>query len=292
MLLQDLRYGLRTLWKSRGISLLAILCLALGVGLNATMFSVVDGVLLQGLPYHDPERIAVVYSTNVKAGFDNGGVSYEELKDLREASKSFEAIGGVQYRSLTIADSGHEPERHPGAAVSWQLFPLLGIQPIEGRAFNAADDVPGAEPVVMLSHSVWTLRYNSDRSVINTSVLINARPHTVIGVMPPRFEFPELQKLWVPLGADAPPGRNMRSLTVFARLRPGVSIDQANGDVTPIAARLEAAYPATNKEQGFRVATLREEFIPEDVSLVIWLMMGDPAAVRMTSPVLNASKYG
>ena len=270
----DLKFGLRTLWKSRGISLLAIACLALGVGLNATMFSVVDGVLIQGLPYHDPERIAVVYSTNLKAGYDDGGVSYEDIKDLREGAKSFETLGGVQFRSLTIADSGHEPERHPGAAVSWQLFPLLGIQPVAGRAFNATDDMKGAEPVVMLSHSVWTLRYNNDPSIINKSVLINARPHTIIGVMPPRFEFPELQKLWVPLAPDASPARNIRNVTLFARLRAGVSMQQAQGDVTPIAARLAQAYPATNKEQGFRVATLREEFIPEEVSLVIWLMMG------------------
>jgi putative ABC transport system permease protein len=278
-LASDIRFGLRTLWKNRGVTTLAVLCLGLGVGLTATMFSVVDGVLIQSLPYQNADRLVALYSTNLKAGVDDGGLSYEDVRDVREGARSFEAVGALQYRNMTIADSGHEPERYSGAAVSWQLFGMLGVHPVAGRAFAAGDDVPGAEPVVMLSHTVWRLRYNSDPGIVNRSVLINARPHTVIGVMPPNFEFPELQKLWVPLMPATPPRRDARVLNVYARLRPGVTLDQAQSELAPLAARLASAYPATNAEWGLRAVTLREDFIPGEVRLVILLMLGGASLV-------------
>jgi len=153
-LASDVRFGLRSLWKNRGVTVLAVLCLAIGVGLNATMFSVVDGVLIQGLPYKDPERIIFLTSMNQKAGRMRAGMSYADFRDVRDNAQVFESIGAVQFRSLTISDTGHEPERYSSAAVSWNLFDLLGTQPIAGRAFRASDDVPNAEPVVMLSHTV------------------------------------------------------------------------------------------------------------------------------------------
>ena len=270
----DFRFGLRTLWKNRGITTLAVLCLGLGVGLNATMFSVVDGILIQGLPYQDPERLLAVYSTHLKTGQDRDAVSYQDFRDIRDLSRSFEAVAVSQFRSLTLADGGQEPERHSGAAVSWQLFDMLGVHPVAGRAFGPGDDVPGAEPVVMLSHAVWMRRYNGDPSIIDRSVLINARPHTVIGVMPPHFEFPELQKLWVPFAPITAPPRDDRGLNGFARLGPGVSLEQAQGELSSLATRLASMYPATNAEWALRVVPLREEFIPRDVELVLWLMMG------------------
>ncbi|HEX6324108.1 MAG TPA: ABC transporter permease [Vicinamibacterales bacterium] len=275
----DFRFGLRTLWKNRGITTLAVLCLGLGVGLNATMFSVVDGVLIQGLPYQDPERLLAIYSTSLKTGQDRDAVSYEDFKDIRGLSRSFEAVAVSQFRSLTIADGAQEPERHSGAAISWNLFPMLGMHPVAGRAFGPGDDVPGAEPVVMLSHVIWMRRYNGDPSIIGRRVLINARPHTVIGVMPPHFEFPELQKLWVPFAPLTPPPRDDRGLNGFARLRPGVSVEQAQAELSPLAARLASAYPATNAEWGLRVVPLRDEFIPREVALVLWLMMGGATLV-------------
>jgi putative ABC transport system permease protein len=278
-LLSDLRFGLRSLWKNRGVTALAVICLGLGVGLNATMFSVVDGVLIQGLPYHQPERLTAIHSTNPKQGVTRGATSYEDFKDVRDGARGFEDIGAVRFRSLTIADAGHEPERYSGAAVSWNLFPMLGMHPAAGRAFGPDDDVPGAEPVVMLSHGVWMLRYQGDPSIVNRRVLIDARPHTVIGVMPDHFEFPQLQKLWVPLGPVAAAPRDARGLRLFGRLGPGVSLDQAQSDLSPLAARLAAMYPATNTDAGLRVVTLRDEFIPADVTLVLWLMLGGATLV-------------
>ena len=279
MLLQDLKYGLRSIWKSRGVSLLAILCLALGVGLNATMFSVVDGVLIQSLPYKDPDRILPLTADNQKAGHEDERLSHPDFRDIRDNVKAFQSVALMQFRSLTISDNTKEPERYSGAAVSWNMFELLGVQPIAGRAFRATDDVPNAEPVVMLSHTVWTLRYQQDPSIVNQRVLIDTKPYTVIGIMPPRFEFPELQKLWIPISLVANDNRGARGLPAYARLRDGVTMEQAQSELSALASQLASTYPATNKDWTFRAMTLREDSIPAEVSLVIWLMMGGATLV-------------
>jgi predicted permease len=279
-LLSDIRYSLRSLWKNRGITSLAVICLGIGVGLNATMFSVVDGVLIQSLPYAEPERIVVVGSTKIKAGITDAGVSYPDFADIRGSARSFETIGATGNRSLTISDGAGEPERFLGGAVSWNLHHMLGKQPILGRAFQPSDDIPGAEPVVMLGHTVWTNRYNSDPGVLNRRILINARPHTVIGVMPENFAFPERQQLWVPLAPiSASDLRSVRGLRLFARLKDDASVEQASSELNGIGARLAADHPATNLDWSFRAITLREDFIPDDVSLVILLMMGGATLV-------------
>ena len=279
-LLADLRYSLRAHWNNRSITILAIVCLSLGVGLNATMFSVVDGVLIQGLPYQAPERIGSVRSANVKAGVRRAGVSYPDYRDMREGLRGFAAVEVIHNRSLTISDGAGEPERFLGGAVSAGMFDMLGVQPILGRAFSAADDVPGAEPVVMLGHMVWTRRYAQDPGIVGRRILINARPHTVIGVMPEHFAFPEIQKLWVPMApiAAADP-RDGRGHEVFVRLADGVAFDQAQAELTSFAARLAAQYPGTNEDWTFAIWELRDDFIPDDVSLVILLMMGGATLV-------------
>lgn len=279
-LLSDIRYSLRSLWKGRAITSLAVICLGIGVGLNATMFSVVDGVLIQALPFEEPDRILIVWSSNVKAGEQQTGTSYPDFKDLRDAAQSFSAVGATSNRSLTISDGTGEPERFLGGAVSWNLHQMLGKQPILGRAFQASDDVPGAEPVVMLGHEVWTLRYKADPAIVDRRILINARPHTVIGVMPEKFAFPEIQKLWVPMASvSAADARSVRGLGIFGRLKDGVSIEQATSELRAIGDRQAAVYPATNQDWTFTSGTLREEFIPDDVRLVILLMMGGATLV-------------
>lgn len=279
-LLADLRYSIRSLWKNRSISILAIVCLSLGVGLNATMFSVVDGVLIQGLPFHDAGSLGRVWSANLKARTPRAGVSYEDFRDIRDTATSFAAVNLSQGRSLTIADGGGEPERFSGAAVSWQMFEMLGVHPILGRAFRADDDVPGAEPVVMLSHLVWTRRYAQDPGIVNRRVLINTKPHTIIGVMPEHFGFPTIQKLWVPIApllAASP--RDARGSSVYARLRPGVTFEQAQSELDNLASRLTSAYPVTNENWELRLRSLQDDAVPPDVSLVILLMMGGATLV-------------
>src|SRR5206468_246644 len=197
-LFQDLRYALRMLVQNPGFTALTIMCLALGIGVNSTMFSVVDTVEIRPLPFKDPERLVALFTTRLSTGADRGSVSYLDLQDWKERTHSFEAIVAVRGRSLTLSD-GDEPERFNGSTVSWDLFPSLGVQPILGRQFRAEEDRPGGSPVVMLSHGVWQRRYASDPSVVGRAINVNGTPSVVVGVMPPRFQFPQRAQLWIPL---------------------------------------------------------------------------------------------
>src|SRR4051812_8980128 len=227
-MLQDLRYAVRTLLASPGFTIVAALCLSLGIGVNGTIFSVVDGVLLQPYPYPEADRIVVVNSANPKQDITRASVSYPDFKDWRDGAASFASLAAFQGRSLTISDGTSEPERYAGAAVSSTLFGLLGTPPALGRDFGPDDDRSGAEPVVLLSDDVWRRRYSADPSTIGRSISVNGRPHTVIGVMPEGFRFPETQRLWVPLAPIAESSRrDVRNAQVFARLKPGVTPSQA-----------------------------------------------------------------
>jgi len=273
MLLQDIRYALRGLWHAKGFATVAILCLGLGIGLNTTIFSIVDGVLLAPYPYADPDRLIVLGERQVKND-NESGLSWLDMRDWNEATTSFTSIAAVQNRSLTISDGSGEPERYSGAGVSWDLFPLLGIAPIQGHGFTAADDRPGAAGVVILGYDLWTHRYQANPSIVGRTILVNAVPSVVAGVMPQGFEFPETQQLWIPLGPlDANDARDVRGLFAFGRLKPRVTTEQATQDLAGIASRLAATYPSTNKDWTVRVRTLREAFLPPDVPLVISLMM-------------------
>ena len=247
MLLSDIRYALRSLWHAKGFAIVAILCLGFGIGVNTTIFSVMDGVLLKPYPFTDPDALRVIRSYNPK---DDGtaGLSFLDMRDLKEANTAFTTIAASSGRSLTIADSGREPERYVGAGISWDLFPMLGEAPFLGHGFSADDDRLGAPGVVILGYELWMNRYQGDRSVLGRSVLVNAKPSVVIGVMSPKFQFPTNQELWVPLaplaGQDA---RGARGLFAFGRLKPGVSAAQAQQELSGIAARLEKDNPSTNE---------------------------------------------
>lgn len=275
MLLQDVRYALRTLSKNRAFTAVAVTCLSLGIGVNATIFSVVDGVILHPYPYPESDRLIVLNSTNRPQRVNRAGISYADFKDLRDTATTLTSTAAFSTRSLTIADGTGDPERFLGSTVSWQLFHILGTQPAIGRDFAPEDDRPGAAPVVMLSDDVWRTRYHSDPHVVDRAITINGRPHTIIGVMPPRFAFPENQRLWVPL---APYGeataRDERNLQIFARMKPDVTIEQARSELTTIASRLEATYPAQNKDWGFVARPVREWMLPQSVKLILLTMMG------------------
>jgi putative ABC transport system permease protein len=274
MLFQDIRFGLRTALKNKGVTALAVVCLAIGIGLNTMMFSVTDGVLIEPLPYRQPDRLLALNLTNKTQGSWRSNFSLPDVQDWRERTRSFSAIGTLQYRNFTVSDGG-DADRYLGAAVSHELFSLLGILPQLGRDFRPDDDRQGAEPVVLLSDDLWKRRYNGDRSIVGRAILVNSRPHTVIGVMPPRFRFPENQYLWLPLAefVYAPKPRDQRGLETFARLKDGVTLDQARADADAVTASLAEAFPDTNKGWGARLRTMREWAIPNDVSLIIWTMM-------------------
>jgi putative ABC transport system permease protein len=274
MLFQDIRYGLRTAWSQKTVTAVAVTCLAVGIGLNTMIFSLVDGVLIRPLPYRDPDTLVVLNTTQKQTGLDFGGLSWLDLQDWKERARSFSALGGVQFRSFTVSDGG-DADRYAGAAVSHELFPMLGKSAQLGRVFAPEDDRQGAEPVVLISDDLWRRRYDADPAVIGRAIQVNSRPHTVIGVMPPQFRFPENQYLWLPLAPFAvSQQRGARGLDVFARLQTGVTLEQARQEADAIAANLAAAFPATNQGWGMRIRTLDDWALPDDVTLIIGTMMG------------------
>ena len=279
---QDLRYALRSLRKAPGFTAIAVACLALGIGVNATIFSVVDGVLLQPYPYPEADRIIVLNSTNQRLGVNRSGVSYLDFRDWRDETTTMASLAAFTQRSLTIADGSTDPERYNGATISWNLFSLLGTPPALGRDFRPDDDRRGAEPVVLISDDVWQRRYSGDPSIIGRAILVNARPHTVIGVMPPRFRFPETQPLWVPIGPYQHEWtRETRNVQVFARLKPGVSKEQAETDLKAVASRLESRYPNENQYWSALARPLRSWMLPTQVEIMVLAMMGAVTLVLM-----------
>jgi putative ABC transport system permease protein len=274
MLTEDLRYAARTLRLNPGFTAVATICLALAIGLNTMMFSIVNGVLLQPLPFAEPDGLIQLYESNPELGVGTSGLSYANLRDWRERSRSFRTIAGVQIRSLAVADRG-DPDRYDGAAVSWSLFSTLGVAPALGRDFVPADDRPGASPVLLLSDEVWRVRYAAAPDIVGRPVLVNGTPHTVIGVMPPDFGFPVAQKMWIPLEPlvhEEP--RDRRGLMTIGRLSPGVTMGSALEELKAVAAALAQEYPDVNGGWTAFVRPLALAFIPRDVRVMVFTMMG------------------
>ena len=270
--LQDVRYAFRTLSRSRMFALIAVACLAIGIGVNTTIFSVVNAILLRPFDFRDPEQLVVLQEQNTRNN-NTSGVAWPNLVDWRTQSKAFTDIAAVQGRSLTLA-AVEEPERLEGSAISWNLFPMLGVTPAFGRHIRADEDKVGGDRVVLLSDGLWERRFGRDPTIVGKTLVLNEIAHTVIGVMPPAFKFPEQSELWVPLReADGSTRRDFKSNFTFARLAPGVSIERARTELTQVTARLAAEYPE-NADWGAYVMPIREEFIPDDIRLIVLTMMG------------------
>jgi putative ABC transport system permease protein len=281
-LLRDVRYAARTLAQNPGFALLTILCLALGIGVNGTIFSVVDTVSIRPLPFRDPDRLARLYTSQQANGVNRGGVSFLDVGDWKTRTHAFQEIAAFTSRSLTLSD-GDEPERFNGTTITANLFPMLGVQPILGRQMRAEEDRPGAPPVVILSHGVWQRRYAGDPSIIGRTITVNGNKHTVIAVMPPKFLFPERAQLWIPLTPiEYASPRSNRNLAVFARLKPPASVDEARRDVASVADQLARE---TREDQGWSATarSLRDDMVPSDVTLVVMTMMGAVTLVLLVA---------
>jgi putative ABC transport system permease protein len=280
-LAQDLRFAVRILMKSPGFTLVAVVCLALGIGANTTIFSVVNAVLVRPFPYADPDRIVALHSTQPANQIDRGGVSYQDYLDYREQSRgAFSELAAYDNRSLAFSGV-EEPERVLGSAISASLFPLLGEKPALGRNFRDDEDRPGAAPVILLSHDLWMRRCAGDPGIIGRTVTVNGAPRVVVGVMAPRFNFPYQQQAWIPLTPvlqqaleQGQEKRSDRDLNVLARLAPGVSFGAAQGTMKAVAQRLAALYPEIDAGWGSRLLPLREELANDNMRLVILTMEG------------------
>ncbi len=244
---QDIRYALRTLRQSPGFTLVAILTLALGIGANTTIFSVINAVLLRPLPYSHPDQLVLL--AEHWPAFPILSVSYQNYKDFRDQSSSYEAVAAIQPISYTLTGS-NEPERVDGMMISASLLPLLGIQPTVGRAISPDDDRVGGAPVALISYALWQRRFSGSREVLGKSLTLDNNPYTVIGVLPAGFQILKSADVYLPLEPWAhtlPDDRSWHTgIRPIARLKSGATLQQARNELQTIAKRLEHQYPETN----------------------------------------------
>jgi putative ABC transport system permease protein len=261
---QDFRYGARILAKTPSFTLVVVLTLALGVGANSGVFSVVNALILRPLPYHAPEQL--VWVEEISKTNANNEVPSAHFIDWQEQSKSLEGIAAVDDATRTLSGSG-EPERVQCGKISASFFPVLGAPLVKGRNFTAAEDNPGAERVAIISHGVWQRRYNGDQDVVGKTITLNDANFTVIGVLSENFRYFQPFEVWVPLAIDLERDRvsgNSSSQPTLARLKPGVTREQARVELNTILQRYEAAKPEGVKHQGDRqvkLVPLQEHFL-------------------------------
>jgi len=271
--LRDFRYALQIIAKERWYSAVAVLTLSLGIGLNATVFTLVNAVLIRGLPFKDSGRLYMLASQHQNG--ERTAVSLPDLQDWRSQSKTWVGLGAFSDTGANVSDDRSAPQSVRGAAVSANAFSLLGTQPVVGRDLNPGDEVKGAEPVMLLGYRLWATRYNSDASIVGRTVRLNGTPTTVIGVMPDGMMFPSEAEVWTPLDPANADNRGSRPVAVFGRLKSGATRAQAQTEMNGIAARLAAAYPDTNKDlPAVRVETFNERFNGKQIRTVFLAMMG------------------
>jgi putative ABC transport system permease protein len=259
---QDLRYGARMLVKKPGFALVAVATLSLGIGANTAIFSVIHAVLLKPLPYPDAERLAWVWLDNRRERIPEDITSYPNFEDWRSQNKVFEGMAGVRDGRFNLTGVG-EPEELRGASVSANFFALVGVGPARGRGFTSEEEQEGRDAVVVLSHGLWQRRFGGDPALIGQTISLSGRAHSVVGVMPPGFEFPAKVELWKPLAPNAQlrASRNSFWLPVVGRLKPGVTRAQAQAEMDVIANRLEQQYPQSNQGYGVNVVPIHEQMV-------------------------------
>ena len=272
---RDIRYGARSLRKSRALTAVAILALTLGIGLTTTMFSIVYGALLKGMPFPDPDQLASVQRQNLSRGNQRMSTPIHDYLDFRSQQRSFSGIAA--YHGGTVNISGAEKaERFDGAWVTANLFDVLRVRPLLGRTFTSAEETPGAGNVAILSHQIWQDRYASDPSIIGKAIRANGVPYTVVGVMPPKFSFPNAQAIWMPIQHDAAKLERGSGqwMEVVGRLKPGVSFDVASADIGGIAKRIAAEYKQSNEGVTASAHPIIESQIGPQPRKLLWTMLG------------------
>jgi predicted permease len=259
--IQDARYSLRGWLRNPGYTLLALLTLALGIGVNTAIFSVIYGVMLRALPYENGKQLVVLRQQAPLAGVNNLNFSVKEIEDYRNQSQTFDALAEHHSLNFTLL-GGAVPERIQAGVVSANFFELLGVRPIHGRTFLPEDDQPGAQAVLVLGHSYWLKSHGGDPNIIGKVFRMNDRPHTVIGVLPAIPQYPNENDVFMPTSAcplrasrQFQDNRNARMMSLFARTRPGVSVEQANGDANAIAGRMKEENPTNYPDNRGHCAT-------------------------------------
>lgn len=285
---QDVRIGLRVLRKDKTFCFLAVLVLGLGIGGATTQFTVVNAVGLRGFSFPHPEQLVTIGLIDPKATDQNNNFGFgviptaQDYEDLKAPQKSCSLMAGYLSGSTINVTYKNNPQRYTGSYVTEDFFKIIGVSPIIGRDFTAADNKPGAERVVILGYEIWKRDFNGDANVIGQNVRVNGKAATIIGVMPPNFKFPNLEELWTPLYNQFPPiprgqlviGPNNAAPSVMGRLKPGVTLDQANAEFITLARQLARESPKTN--QNFTSATvqpLANSLIGLQFRQTVWAML-------------------
>ena len=273
--MNDLRYALRMLLKNPGFTIIAVIALSLGIGANTAIFSVVNTVLLRPLPYKDPDQLVMVWEDASKHGYPRDTPATANYVDWRDQNQLFEGMAAIADESFNLTGTG-DPERLEGRRVSANLFPILGVQPQIGRVFTAEEDQPGAQRVVVVSYGLWQRRFGGDAGVVGKPLTLNGESYTVVGVMPAPFQFPSSDdQVWVPIAftAEQIANRNTHYLQVVGRLKPGVTVQQAQTEMSTIATRLQQQYPQSNTDLGAAVTSLHEHLVG-DIKPALLILLG------------------
>jgi len=287
--LQDLRFVLRTLRGSPGFTLVVMATLGLGIGINTAIFSLVNGVLLRPLPYTNPEGVMTVWEANPQLDIPQDRVAAGTYRDWTERSESFAALGAYSFLTFILGGSA-EPEQISGAAISPSVFDVVGVQPVLGRSFREEEATPGNDFVVILSHGLWTQRFGADPEVLGRAIVLDDQPFTVVGVMPPGFEFPpdaDAVQLWRPLAINARlfDVRAMRVYNVVGRLASGVSVDEARSEMAAISRGIAEENPESNRGWGSNVTPALEQVVGDFTTLVT--VLAGAAALVLLIGCLN-----
>jgi predicted permease len=279
---QDIRFGVRMLAKDRRFTIAAVLALGLGIGVNNSMFTIINTALFKELPFPDPSRLIDLRLPDSRG---MGQVSYADYRDWREAAKSFEGLGASAMGTMNLSDDRRSAERLRGSYLSSNAFRLLRVKPVAGREFIADDERPGAISVTIVSYDVWQTRYGG-QPIVGHAVRVNGLPSTIIGVMPPEFAFPFQTQVWQPLsalpGAGAA-GRDRRTLGVFGRLANGIDLPAARAEMQTIAATIAQEHPDTNKGLQVSLMTLSDSIIytRRDAGGILATLMGAVSIVLL-----------
>ena len=273
---QDLRYAVRLLIKDKWFAAVAAIALALGIGVNTTVFTLVNAVLLRGLPFSEPDRIVSLGMTDARGR--QMGISRLDFLDWREASHAFSHLAMLQGASMNVSEQGRPAEQYTGTYGSANLFQLIGQRPQIGRDFRSEDDTPGAEPVVILSDSIWKSRYAGDPAVLGRTIKINDRVCTIVGVMPPEMKFPVNNDLWLPFAQLPPPvlqaKRSVRNLQGIGRLAQGVTLARARTEIETIVGRLALDHPDTNKDFRASLVPFNDRVAGPQLKIVFYALLG------------------
>jgi len=280
-LFQDVKFALRMMAKNPWFTLIAVLTLALGIGVNSAGFSLANAAWWQQVPFPNPKEIVVAAISDGSTAPSYARMAYSEFYDVRSRAKSFKAIAAFGEQAMVVSGKEGPAQRYNGAVVSTNLFSFLGAKPLLGRDFTAADEKWGLPVPALISHELWQTRYEGKADVIGRTLRVDANPAVIVGVMPPGFKFPNWQQVWTPLRGSPDKDYGWRHLNVFGRLGDGVAIGQARSEVKGIVQAIAHDHPDTNKGYDGMVVTFMDWFAEPDDTFVLEIILGAVAFILL-----------